>query len=228
MNNGSDVMIGTGDTAQLAALAARLAAALPGATGAASMPAGREIVTGVPLPGAARSPFQLLREMACATRAVAAGLPRAREVAASGWRGLGVQLGGLRFVATIGEAVEVMHVPRLTPVPWVQPFVLGLANVRGRLLPVFDVHRLLQLTPTRPRNQWRVMVVQDGVRLFGLTIEQSFGIQQFPQDARCAEPFDLGEVNPFVETAYRHGGRVWYVLAMRRLVQHPAFVNVAV
>ena len=175
-----------------------------------------------------RSPLQMLREIARATRAAAAPLPRVREAAASGWRGLGLQLGGLRFAVTIGEVVEVMHVPRLTTVPWVKPFVLGLANVRGRLLPVFDAHRVLQLTPTRPRNQWRVVVVQDGVRQFGLTVEQSFGIQQFPQDARCAEPFDLGEVNPFVDAAYRHGGRVWYVLQVRRLVQDPAFLNVVV
>ena len=178
--------------------------------------------------GNSQTPCQLLREIARNTRAVAAPLPRVREAAASGWRGLGVQLGGLRFVAAIGEAVEVMNLPRMTPMPWVKPFVLGLANVRGRLLPVFDAHRILQLTPTRPRNQWRVVVVQDGVRQFGMTIEQSFGIQQFPQDARCEEPFDLGEVNPFVDTAYRHGGRVWYVLEMRRLVQDPAFLNVAV
>jgi twitching motility protein PilI len=106
--------------------------------------------------------------------------------------------------------------------------VLGLANIRGRLLPVFDMHELLDLAPTSARQQWRVLVAQCGDRHYGLTIEQSFGIQQFPVDAQTDERVDLGLVGQYVVSAYRQGGRVWYALELRKVVQDPAFLNVAV
>jgi twitching motility protein PilI len=178
-------------------------------------------------PGA-MSPFSRLAGMAKAATRAALPLPRAQAESQTGWRGLGFQIGGVRFAATIGDAVEVLRMPRLTPVPWVKSFVLGLANIRGRLLPVFDMHELLDLAPTSARQQWRVLVAQCGDRHYGLTIEQSFGIQQFPVDAQTDERVDLGLVGQYVVSAYRQGGRVWYALELRKVVQDPAFLNVAV
>jgi twitching motility protein PilI len=172
-------------------------------------------------------PFDRLSEMAALASRFALPLPRARAEVDAGWRGLGFQIGGLRFAATIGDAVEVLRMPRLTPVPWVKSFVLGLANIRGRLLPVFDMHELLDLAPTCPRQQWRVLVAQSGERHFGLTIEQSFGLQQFPPDSETDERMNIGLVSQYVGSVYRHGGRVWNTLELQRVVQDPAFQNVA-
>lgn len=174
------------------------------------------------------TPFACLTGMAAAASAAALPLPRARRESESGWRGLGFQIGGLRFAATIGDAVEVLRMPRLTPVPWVKGFVLGLANIRGRLLPVFDMHALLDLTPTLPRQQWRVLVAQCGDRHFGLTIEQSFGIQHFATDALSDERLNLGLVGQYVGAGYKQSGRLWYALELLRVVQDPAFLNVAI
>lgn len=172
--------------------------------------------------------FACLTNMAVAASAAALPLPRAHRESESGWRGLGFQIGGLRFAATIGDAVEVLRMPRLTPVPWVKGFVMGLANIRGRLLPVFDMHALLDLTPTVPRQHWRVLVAQSGDRHFGLTIEQSFGIQQFATNSLSDERLNLGLVGQYVGAGYKQSGRLWYALELPRVVQDPAFLNVAI
>ena len=43
------------------------------------------------------------------------------------------------MIAPMGNVVEMLPVPEATPLPGVQPWVAGLANVRGRLLPLFDL-----------------------------------------------------------------------------------------
>jgi twitching motility protein PilI len=59
------------------------------------------------------------------------------------WTGLGFRLGDRWLVAPREDVREVIALPPLTRVPGARPWLLGLANVRGSLLPVCDVHRLL-------------------------------------------------------------------------------------
>ena len=52
------------------------------------------------------------------------------------WRGVGFRLGQRRFVSSFEEVVEILSLPAVTPVPGAQAWMLGVANVRGSLLPV--------------------------------------------------------------------------------------------
>ena len=58
---------------------------------------------------------------------------------ANAWTGVGFTLSGENFLAPIGEVAEVLKVPRYTLVPGVESWMKGLANVRGRLLPISDM-----------------------------------------------------------------------------------------
>ena len=54
------------------------------------------------------------------------------------WRGIGFRVGSRRLVSGIDEINELLAVPPLTHVPGTQPWLLGVANVRGNLVPVVD------------------------------------------------------------------------------------------
>ncbi len=171
--------------------------------------------------------FGELAELARQIRVHAAPLPEVDALAGQ-WRGVGVQIGGLRFVTALGEASELLALPTLAAIPGVQPWVLGVGNVRGRLLPVFDLTRFFGFAPTTPKRDWRVLIV-DGVDCaFGLAVEQSFGIQQFANDAAGADDkMDFGEIEQFVEGVFKADGRAWHLLNLADLVRHPRFLSVA-
>ncbi|NMW25692.1 chemotaxis protein CheW, partial [Rhodanobacter denitrificans] len=59
------------------------------------------------------------------------------------WRGIGFRVGSRLLVSGIDEINELLAVPVLTPVPGTQPWLLGVANVRGNLVPVIDFGRFL-------------------------------------------------------------------------------------
>ena len=172
-------------------------------------------------------PFAALLEIQSRAVSAAAPLPRA-TVSRALWRGLGFQLAGVRFVTPVGEATEILTLPRTTTLPGVRPWVLGVANVRGRLLPIHDLHRYLALSPTMPRGEWRVLVVEDGDFLAGLVVEQSLGMQQFAEDSvEDDRPRDMDLLAPYVRGSYRQSGRVWYVLSLLEVVRDARFMQVA-
>lgn len=157
----------------------------------------------------------------------ASPLPAKRDTRPE-WQGLGFQVGGTRLVSPLGEVDEILVVPRYTALPRVKDWILGVANVRGRLVPIVDLHRFLGVTPTTPRIQWRVLIVRTNEIQVGLVVEQSLGMQYFQTDAfEDGVPDGLNALHTFVAGAYRHGGRVFYVVSLSSLVQDERFINVA-
>ncbi|MDZ7825394.1 MAG: chemotaxis protein CheW [Gammaproteobacteria bacterium] len=126
---------------------------------------------------AAAEAFDILRAQARGATRSALPLPSQERVTRT-WRGLAFNVGATRLVSALGEVLEVIAVPTLTRVR-VASWVSGVANLRGRLLPVIDLCGYLGLEATSPRREWRVLVVQDGDLFCGLMVEQSFGMLQF-------------------------------------------------
>ena len=171
--------------------------------------------------------LNILHDIKAATFRNAAPLPRKEEVQAE-WQGLGFLVGGMRMVSKLGEVSELLAVPRLTTLPAVKPWIMGIANVRGRLVPIIDLHEYLQIPITRPASQWRVLVVEDDELVAGLVVEQSIGIQHFLEAS--FEPSDgaeLGDIAPYVKGAFRHGGRVYHEVQLKAILRDEKFFDVA-
>jgi twitching motility protein PilI len=171
--------------------------------------------------------LNILQDIKAATFKNAAPLPHKEEVQAQ-WQGLGFLVGGTRLVSQLGEVSELMPVPRLTTLPAVKPWLMGIANVRGRLIPIVDLHEYLQVPTTLPANQWRVLVVEDGDIVAGLLVEQSLGIQHFLEDSyEESGGTDLGGFAPYVTGAFRHGGRVYHEVQLKSILRDEKFFDVA-
>ncbi len=96
------------------------------------------------------------------------------------WRGIVFELAGYRMVVPMGEVSEVLSMPEYTSMPLVKPWLLGLANVRGRLLPLTDLSILLNIRSHQPRLSQKKVLVVDKEKLFsGLLVDNVLGIQQF-------------------------------------------------
>lgn len=65
---------------------------------------------------------------------------------------------------------EIVRIPRVTPVRGAGAAVLGIVNLRGRILTVIDVSLLLGLGPTEPGEHSRILVVQAGGESVGALV----------------------------------------------------------
>jgi twitching motility protein PilI len=171
--------------------------------------------------------LEILRDIEADTFRNAAALPAKRD-ARPEWQGLGFQVGGVRLVSGLDEVGEILTVPRVTALPRVKDWILGIANVRGRLVPIVDLHRFLSVATTTPRLQWRVLVVEAPDFRVGLVVEQSLGLQHFLADTfEEGRPDGLTALHPFIEGAYRHAGRMFYRVGLSALVRDERFTQVA-
>lgn len=172
--------------------------------------------------------FSSLARIAAEAEAHALPLP-AREEIKELWRGLGFHIGATRMVAPMGDVVEVLAVPPMTPVPSAKRWMRGVANLRGRLMPVIDLCRFTGVERTTPRSDWRVLVIEQGEVFCGLQVEHSFGMLQFEQDEYedSTEGDDNEQLEPFLLGAFRQGGRTWRVMDLKRFVNDPRFFEVA-
>ena len=83
------------------------------------------------------TPFEVLADYERRSLAHVAGLPD--QIEAPGlWRGIGFRVGVRYFVSVIAEVNEILTPPLLTQVPGTRRWLLGVANVRGNLVPIID------------------------------------------------------------------------------------------
>jgi len=171
--------------------------------------------------------LEILNDIASDTLRNAAGLPF-RETVVTEWQGLGFQIGGVRLVAHVAEIAELMLVPKLTYLPGVKKWVLGMANVRGRLIPIIDMHRFLGIPNTGTRLLRRVIVVETGEMTAGLVVEQSLGMQHFLlENYEQGLPDGLDKMHCHLDGAYRHGGRIFYIAKLKELIGDRHFMDVS-
>ncbi|MGB5064593.1 MAG: chemotaxis protein CheW [Candidatus Competibacter sp.] len=86
--------------------------------------------------------------------------------------------GADRYALSAGEIVEVLPLVALKRVPSAPPYLVGLLNYYGVLVPVVDLNRLIGETPCRERLSSRILLTRhplpDGrVELLGLLVEQA-------------------------------------------------------
>ncbi|MDX1592916.1 MAG: chemotaxis protein CheW [Gammaproteobacteria bacterium] len=172
-------------------------------------------------------PYALLRELEQRSQTVARGLPM-QEESRDYWRGVGFVLGGHRLLAPLEQVDEILTVPAMTRVPLVKSWVLGLANVRGNLLPVMDLGAFLGLGITGRDAATRVLAVREGEFFSGLMVGAVTGLQQIDSTERSAEvPETTSSLEAFLDGSFRVGDELVPVFDFTRLATHPGFLQAA-
>jgi len=173
------------------------------------------------------TPFEALANYEKRSLAHAAGLPE--QIEAPGlWRGIGFRIGAHYLVSSINEVNEILTLPALTVVPGTRGWLLGVANVRGNLVPVIDLKHYLEGERTVLTDSSRVLLVRQLGGSVGLLIDEVLGQRSFSEEQR-ADAFGESDERyaRFVAEKYPLGDVVWGQFSMNSLVRTPDFVQAA-
>ncbi len=173
------------------------------------------------------SPFELLDDYEQRSLAHAAGLPE--QLDAPGlWRGVGYRIGKRRLASSFDEVIEILPLPQVTPVPGAQSWMLGVANIRGNLLPIVDLKQFLEGERTVIHEGQRVLIVRQPDGDVAVTIDQLFGQRSFHDEQQVAgEDIIEGRYTYFIDRAYRLGEDTWGVFSLDKLSRTPEFRQAA-
>jgi purine-binding chemotaxis protein CheW len=90
------------------------------------------------------------------------------------------ELAGERYAIESCFVREVVRLTRFTPVPGTPEFVLGITNLRGEILALFDLRQLLGVVTTGVSDLGRIVVLGKQRREFGLLADAAREILHVP------------------------------------------------
>jgi purine-binding chemotaxis protein CheW len=90
---------------------------------------------------------------------------------------------------------EIIRVTEITQVPRAPGFIKGVINLRGRIIPVVDLKRKLNLGEVGESRQARIVVVKLKDRLIGLLVDGASQVLRVPVSSIEAAPEEVVEVD---------------------------------
>jgi purine-binding chemotaxis protein CheW len=136
------------------------------------------------------------------------------------------ELDGREFALPLREVAEILRMVAITPVPEVPRWVVGVINLRGRVIPVIDLRRRLGFEPREPGLNTPILVVEQEARKLGLIADAVRDVLALPNDA--LEPPDGADADDdagnadAVSAIARIGERLVVVLDLDRVTADAA------
>lgn len=113
---------------------------------------------------------------------------------------------------------EVFEVDSVTPVPGVPAAIVGVANLRGMVIPLVDLRFLLRLPVVEPRPKLAV-VVRQGAQQVGVLVDRVPEIRAVRREDFLPAPVgEMGNSKPFVSAILRVEDRIGGVVEIPTLL----------
>ena len=134
------------------------------------------------------------------------------------------ELGGESYALGVDRVREVLDVGALTRVPGSGRALCGLFNLRGHVIPVWDLRVPFRLDPDEGEGKTPCILMVDAdpgpdTRLSGLLVDRvSDVLEALPEDIQPAPAFGLGEGSAFVRGLIRHHDRFLLLLDLDRVL----------
>ncbi len=142
------------------------------------------------------------------------------------WTGIGFRVAGISLLSSMGEVTEILDMPAFTRVPGVHSWALGIANVRGNLLPLMDLKQFVTGEPISHMHSARIMVVNHNGVFTGLVVEEVQGMRHF---SKLDQVYELPVVNdyiqPYIRQAFMKDENYWPVFSMHALIEDERFLH---
>jgi twitching motility protein PilI len=113
-------------------------------------------------------------------------------------------------------------------VPGARRWLLGIANLRGHLLPLVDIKLLLGSGRTMLRRTTRVISVNHREIPAGLVVDEVLGFRRFMDHEFTDEwPETVVRCDRFLTGAYQRGEESWPTLNLFDFIESNLFLNAA-
>ena len=131
---------------------------------------------------------------------------------------VGFRLGGKDYAFPIDQTREIVELQSITPTPEVPDHVVGVTNLRGQIIPIVDLQRVLMPGAPATPSRHAVVVEVDG-QLTGCLVDSVTRVVRLPQSEIQTADDVLDQDNArSVEGFARHEGTILIVLDASRVI----------
>src|SRR5262245_5664280 len=129
------------------------------------------------------------------------------------------RIGHMRLLAEFATASELVEMPNVYPLPRMPANLLGLVNLHGRIVPLFDLAALFE-TQHMPREKRMVLVIGHGNDAAGIVIDGLPRRMTFAPESRIVPPALPAGAAAAVTAAWLEGSHTWFEFDYSQLLLH--------
>jgi purine-binding chemotaxis protein CheW len=119
------------------------------------------------------------------------------------------------FGVEIHSVIEVISLCEIAPLPGAPPFMEGMIDLRGQILPVVDLRKRLGIREIQTTMQTRILILRMNSRNLGLIVDQADQVYTVPVESIQSPPEQSSE---FVLAVARYQKDLFVILDLERLL----------
>jgi twitching motility protein PilI len=175
----------------------------------------------------AEDTIALLHDIERRSKQKAAGLSQ-QDTIENAWTAIGFRLDSFSFLTPLQQTREIFPVPtQITPVPKSRPWVFGMINLRGELLPVFDLKHYLTGQKNQVSKRSRIIVINHQNFYSGILVDEVFGLKHIPFEAETQSSITDEKITPYLDGSVNQQDTQWDVFSLLKLIADQRFENAA-
>ena len=129
------------------------------------------------------------------------------------------KVGKEEFSVSILQVQEIIRITDITKVPNSPPFVEGVINLRGNVIPVIDSRKRFGLPQAEKTDASRVIVVDSDGKIVGLIVDSVTEVLQLSRSTVEAPPDIVGGVDSdYIEGVGKYDNRLVILLNLSKLL----------
>jgi chemotaxis signal transduction protein len=119
------------------------------------------------------------------------------------------RIGHMRLLAPFATASELVEMPNVFPLPRMPANLLGLVNLHGRIVPLFDLAPIFE-TQHLPREKRMLLVIGHGDAAAGIVIDGLPRRMVFQPENETLTPALSAAATTAVVATYMQGSDAWF------------------
>lgn len=139
------------------------------------------------------------------------------------FQAIGFRVGNEEYGLPLSEVQEIITTPHITRVPKSPPYIKGVINLHGNVIPVFDIASRFEIGQTDFSVGSRVVVVEHGGEAVGLAAEAVSNVTKLPKGSvKPPPPLVSGIAAEYLAGVAKLPNRFLIFLNIGRVLSNPA------
>ena len=123
------------------------------------------------------------------------------------------------YGVNIDRVHEIIRVGQITPVPNIPEYITGVINLRGRIIPVLDLRKKLNLPEGERTKHSRIMVVEAGVKILGMLVDAVSQVFWLPIASTEEAPWEDERAKGYVKSIGKHDSRLIMLIDLDKVLE---------
>ena len=127
-------------------------------------------------------------------------------------------VGSEEYALDIMRIKEIINPLKITPVPKVPPFIEGVIELRGAIIPIVDLRKRFDLPMTPQVRSTKYIIVAIEGRIVGLVVDGVGEVLRISRSEVRATPMLEGDAAQYFQGVCNHEGRIIFVMDIDKVL----------